>query len=50
MAEQGIRTMLKISKFEITNIVLLEKGELNTPKGKIEGKRYKVFYRNDLPN
>ncbi len=50
MAERGIRSMLKVSNFEITNIVLLEKGELNTPKGKMEGKRYKVFYRNDLPN
>lgn len=50
MAERSIRTMLKVSNFEITKIVLLEKGELETPKGKLHGERYKVFYRNNLPN
>ncbi len=50
MAERGVRTMLKVTEFEITSIVLLEKGELDTPNGKMDGKRYKVSFLNHLPN
>lgn len=50
MARKGLSSKLKLSNFEITNIELLEQGELDTPQGKMEGKRYKISYRNHLPN
>ncbi len=50
MAQRGLESLLKVSDFEILSITLLEEGELDTPKGKMDGKRYKVVYENNLPN
>ncbi len=50
LADQACRTAFGMKDFDILEISLAESGEIETPNGIVEGKRYVVVYRNNLPH
>jgi len=49
LAEKACRS-LGMSNFDILEISHVESGDIETPNGVVEGKRYIVVYRNNLPH
>jgi len=50
LAEEACRSAFGMSDFDILKISIAESGSIETPKGIVEGKRYIVVYRNNLPH
>ena len=50
LAEEACRSAFGMSDFDILEISHTESGDIETPKGIVQGKRYVVVYRNNLPH
>lgn len=50
LAEEACRSAFGMSDFDIIDISHAESGHIETPNGVVEGKRYIVVYRNNLPH
>jgi hypothetical protein len=50
LAEEACRSAFGMSDFDIMEISIAEAGDIETPNGIVEGKRYIVVYRNNLPH
>lgn len=50
LAEEACRSSFGMSDFDILEISYEQSGPIETPEGFIEGKRYIVVYRNNLPH
>jgi hypothetical protein len=50
LAEKACKTAFGMTDFDIIEIYLEKSGYIETPRGTVEGKRYVVVYRNNLPH
>ena len=50
LAEEACRSSFGMIDFDILKILHAETGQIETPDGIVEGKRYIVVYRNNLPH
>lgn len=50
LAEEACRSALGMTDFDILEISHVESGQIETPNGIVNGKRYVVVYRNNLPH
>lgn len=50
LAEEACRSAFGMNDFDILKISHAETGTIETPNGTVEGKRYIVVYKNNLPH
>jgi len=50
LAEHACKSSFGMSDFDILEISHAETGPIETPEGIVEGKRYIVVYRNNMPH
>lgn len=50
LAKMACESEFGMTNFDILKVECEEVGQIETPKGSVEGKRYVVVYRNNLPH
>ena len=50
LAVMALKSEFGMRNFDILKVECTEVGDIETPKGSVEGKRYVIVYRNNLPH